>query len=123
MINGASQLVLVVKNPPAHAGDLRDVGLIPGLGRSPGGGDGSPLHYSCPENPMDRGAWQGAVRQRAKSWTCLRRLSAPQHIDQVTWLLLSQSDFASLFFLKKLLSSLPSHLKQLLYFFISGCLC
>jgi len=45
----------VVKNPPANAGDS---GLIPGLGRSPGGGNGNPLQYSCLEDPMDRGAWQ-----------------------------------------------------------------
>ena len=53
----ASQLVLVVKNLPANAVDLRDAGSIPGLGRSPGGGHGKPLQYSCLENPMDRGAW------------------------------------------------------------------
>ena len=52
----ASQVVLVVKNPPANAGDVRDVGLIPGWGRSPGEGHGNPLQYSCLENPMDRGA-------------------------------------------------------------------
>ena len=51
-----SQLALVVKNPPANAGDLRDVGSTPGWGRSPGGGHGNPLQYSCPENPMDTGA-------------------------------------------------------------------
>ena len=45
----ASQVVLVVKNPPANAGDIRDMGLIPGLGRSPGGGNGNPLQYSCLE--------------------------------------------------------------------------
>ena len=45
----------VVKNPPANAEDIRDVGLIPGLGRSPGGGNGNPLQYSCLENPMERG--------------------------------------------------------------------
>ena len=60
-IKWASQVVLLVKNPPANAGDVRDVGLIPGLGRSPGGGNGNPLQYSCLENPMDRGAWQAAV--------------------------------------------------------------
>ena len=49
----ASQVALVVKNPPANAGDM---GLIPGLGRSPGGGHGNPLQYSCLENPMDKGA-------------------------------------------------------------------
>ena len=47
----ASQVVLVVKNIPANAGDLRDVGLIPGLGRFPGGGHGSPRQYSCLEDP------------------------------------------------------------------------
>ena len=46
-----------VKNTPANAGDMRDVGLIPGSGRSPEGGHGSPLQYSFQENPMDRGAW------------------------------------------------------------------
>ena len=57
----ASQLVLVVKNPPANAVDLRDAGSIPGLGRSRGGGHSYPLQYSCPENPMDRGAWWAVV--------------------------------------------------------------
>ena len=52
----ASQVVLVVKNLPANAGDKRDVGLIPGLGRSPGVGNGNPLQYSCLENPIGRGA-------------------------------------------------------------------
>ena len=46
-----------VKNLPASAGDTRDAGSIPGLGRSPGGGHGNPFQYSCLENPMDRGAW------------------------------------------------------------------
>ena len=53
----ASQVALVLKNPPANAGDIRDAGLIPGLSRSPGGGNGNPLQHSCLENPMDRGAW------------------------------------------------------------------
>ena len=52
----ASQVVLVVKNPPASAGNVRDVGSIPGSGRSPEGGHSNPLQYSCLENPMDRGA-------------------------------------------------------------------
>ena len=47
----------MVKNPPANTGDLRDVSLIPGLGRYPGEGHGNPLKYSCLENPTDRGAW------------------------------------------------------------------
>ena len=54
--NRASQVALVLKNPSATAGDIRDVGLIPGYGRSPGGGHSNPLQYSCLENPMDRGA-------------------------------------------------------------------
>ena len=47
----------MVKNPPDNTEDVRDMGLIPGSGRSPGGGNGNPLQYSCLENPMDRGAW------------------------------------------------------------------
>ena len=50
------QVVLVVKNPPANAGDVREAGLIPGWGRSPGEGHGNPLQYPCLENPMDRAA-------------------------------------------------------------------
>ena len=61
MIRGASQVVLVVKNPPTNAGDVRDTGSIPSLGRSPGGGHSNPLQYSCWENPTDRGAWQAMV--------------------------------------------------------------
>ena len=55
----ASQVVLVVKNPPVSVGDIRDAGLIPGSGRSPGGGHGNPLQYSCLENLMDRGTVVG----------------------------------------------------------------
>ena len=57
----------VVKNPPANAGDARDADSIPGSGRSPGGGNRSPLQYSCLENPVDRGAWQAAVHGVAES--------------------------------------------------------
>ena len=60
------------KNLPANAGD---VGLIPGFGRSPGGGHGKSLQYSCIENPLDRGAWWATVHGTAKSWTCLKQLS------------------------------------------------
>ena len=69
---GTSLVVLTVKNPPVNAGDIRDVGLIPGLGRSPGVGNGNPLQYSCLENPMDRGTWQATVHRAAQSWTCLK---------------------------------------------------
>ena len=58
------QVALVVKKPPANAGDTRDAGLIPGSGRSPGGADGNPLQYSCREKFMDRGAWMTAVHGR-----------------------------------------------------------
>ena len=57
-------MALVVKNPPANAGDVRDAGLIPGPGRSPGGGNINPLLYSCLENPMEGGAWRAIVRSQ-----------------------------------------------------------
>ena len=56
-------MALVVNNLPANAGGKRDVGSIPGLGRSPGVGHGNPLQYSCLENPMSRGAWQATVHR------------------------------------------------------------
>ena len=61
----------VVKNLPASARDAGDMGSIPGSGRSPGGGNGNPLQYSCLENPTDRGAWLATVHEVAKSWTKL----------------------------------------------------
>ena len=63
----ASQVALVVKNLPAKAGDIREVGSIPGSGRSPGVGNGNPVQYSCLENPMDRGTWWATVYRVAKS--------------------------------------------------------
>ena len=76
----ASQGVLVVKNLPANAGDIRDVDLIPGLGRSSGEEHGNPLQYSCLENPMDRGAGglQSMGMQRVRHDYCYKRLST-QH--------------------------------------------
>ena len=62
-------MALVVENLPAGAGDVRDTGSIPGLGRCPGGGHGNPLQYSCLENPVDRGACRASVHRVAKSWT------------------------------------------------------
>ena len=62
-----SQVALVVKNTPANAGDLRDSGSIPGLGRSPGAGHGNSLQYSCLENPMDRGAWWATIHWVTKT--------------------------------------------------------
>ena len=62
-----SQVALVVKNPPANVGDIRDVASVPGSGRSPGEGHGNPLQYSCLDNPMDRGAWRATVHRVTKS--------------------------------------------------------
>ena len=67
-------MALLVKNLPANAGNVRDMGLIPGLGRSPGGQHGNPLQYSFLENPMDRGAWHATVHGVAKSWTQLKQM-------------------------------------------------
>ena len=66
-----SQVAPVVRDPPAEAGDAGDAGLLPGWGRSPGGGRGNPLQCSCLENPTDRGAWRVTVHEAAKSWTGL----------------------------------------------------
>ena len=64
-------------DPPSNAEDIRDAGLIPVLGRSPGEGNGNPPQYFCLENSMDRGGWQAAVPGVAHSWTRLKRLSTP----------------------------------------------
>ena len=68
----------VVNNPPASAGDVRDTGVIPGLGQFLGGENGNPLQYSRLENPLNRGAWQAMVHKAAKSQTWLKWLST-QH--------------------------------------------
>ena len=65
----------MVKNLPDNTGDIRDVGLIPVSGRPPGEGNGTPLQYSCLENPMDRGAWWAIVHVVIKSRTHLKLLS------------------------------------------------
>ena len=68
-------MALVVKDPPANAGDARDAGSIPGWGRSSGGGRGNPLQDSCLVNTMDKGAWRTRVHGSAKSLTRLKWLS------------------------------------------------
>ena len=65
----------MVKNLPANAEDIKDMGSIPGSGRSPGVGHGNPLEYSCLENPMDRGAWWAMVHRITQSQTRLKQLS------------------------------------------------
>ena len=62
-------MVLLVKNPPANAGDIRDQGSIPGLERSSGGGHGNPLQYSCLENPRGREAWRATVHKESDTYT------------------------------------------------------
>ena len=62
-------LALVIKSLPVNARDIRDTSLIPALGRSPGGGSGNPMQYSCLENPLDRGVWKAIVHRVTKSWT------------------------------------------------------
>ena len=76
---GASWVALVVKKLPINNGNTRDMGLIPGWGRSPGGGHGNPLQYSCLENPMDRGAWRATVHRVTKSQTWLKWVSKHAH--------------------------------------------
>ena len=71
----ASQVVLVLKNPPANAGVVRGTGSIPGSGTVSGGGHSNPFQYSCLENPMDKWAWKATVHRVAKSWTRLKQLS------------------------------------------------
>ena len=71
----ASQVALVVKNLPANAGDIREAGLIPGLGRSPGGGHDNPIQSSCPENPQGQGSLMGY-----SPWGC-KELDTTEELD------------------------------------------
>ena len=73
LYNWASQMTLVVKNPPANIGDIR-VSWIPGSGRSSGGGHGNPLQYSCLESPIDRGAWKATNHRVTKNQIQLKKL-------------------------------------------------
>ena len=82
-------VALEVKNPPANAGDIKDVGSIPGMGRSPGGGHGKPLQYSCLENPKHLEAWQATVHRVTKNGTVLKRYSTHAH----DWLLIQGNCF------------------------------
>ena len=77
-------MALVLKNPPAYAGDIKDLGLIPQLGRSRGGWHGIPLRYSCLENPMDRGAWWATVHRVTESQTPLKQLNMHTEITLMT---------------------------------------
>ena len=91
----ASQVALMVKNSPANAGDVRDVGLLPGLGRSPGEGNGNPLQYSCLEGPIwTEGTWRATVHRVTQSQKQLKRLSTStlpkwniQYLSFCVWLI------------------------------------
>ena len=75
-MTGTFQVSLVIKNLPDNAGDIRNVGSIPGSRRSREGGHGNPLQYSCLENPMDRGTWQATLHRVTKSQIQLSNLAA-----------------------------------------------
>ena len=102
----------VIKNSPANAGD---VGLIPGSGRSPGGGHGNPLQYSCLENPMDRGAWWAIVQWVAKELDTTWWLSLPA---PSTYSTLPQLQIAASAFLQRTWFSLTG-LASLLWFLVA----
>ena len=95
---GVSQVVLVVKNLPDNAGGVRDEGLTPGLGRSPGGGRGNPLQYSCLENSMDRGAWWVTVHGVARvrhNWSNLVHRTCPCSVSSRASLSLTKEEQVS----------------------------
>ena len=73
------------KEPAASAGDVRDMGLIPGLRKSPGREHGNSLKYSCLENPMDRRARRAVVHRIAKSWMCTEKLNMHAHVYSITF--------------------------------------
>ena len=85
-LDQASQVVLGVKNPPANAEDIRDMGLIPESERSPGGDLGNPLQYSCLENPMDRGVWWAMVHRVTKSDMTEATQHAHTSLEHLTYL-------------------------------------
>ena len=99
-------VALVVKTPPANAGDIRDRDSIPASGRSPRGGHGNPLQYSCLKNPMDRGDWQATVCRAAKSWTRLKRHSMHTQ-NPLTASILIQEPVSVALQLHVLISNLP----------------
>ena len=80
MLSNGLPSCAIVKNPSANAEDTRDLGLMPGSGRSSGVGNGNPPQYSCWENSMDRGAWQAIVHGVTKSWTRLNEC-AQAHVS------------------------------------------
>ena len=78
----------MVKNPPANAGDVRDIGLILGSGRSPGEGNGNPLQYSCLGNLMDRGAWWALVHMGCKKSDTIELSHKRKEINGLQWMMM-----------------------------------
>ena len=108
ILTWASQEVLLVKNPPANIGDIRNVDLIPGLGRSPGGGHGNSLQYSCLQNPMDRGAWWAMYSPQG------HKELAHAHPHLVNWNILYTADISYILKTKSLIITYV-HLSVLKY--------
>ena len=104
----ASQVALMVTNQPSNTGDKRDVGSIPGSGRSLGGGCGNPPQYACLENSMDRGAWQATIHRVAKGQTGLKKLRMHTYTcDAIdTTKIMDRADTSQCFLPPPLLSSL-----------------
>ena len=120
ILQADSQVVLVIKNLPARAGDVRDSSLIPGTGRSHGRGNGNAFQDSCLENPTDRGAWQATLHEVAKSQTQLKGLTMhasltfprlPYTLSQskMTMIPLPMDTYLMLFFLSSQSSALFNH--------------
>ena len=112
---GASHVVLVLKNLPVSAEEARDMGSIPGMGRSLGGRNGNPLQYSCPENSMNRGAWLVTVQGVAKSQT---RLSMHIHTEMFYSVDFEETISFPVFLF---FSSQASELVSRLYWNVPGC--
>ena len=98
-------MALIVKNLPANAGDERDAGLIPGLGRSPGGRHGNPLQCSCLENPMEKGAWWATVHGVTNSQTDCSDLAHTYALQKVCIfikILIRRKSFSKVTYMTKL---------------------
>ena len=84
-LSWTSQVALVIKSPPANARDIRDMGSIPGMGRSPEGGHGNTLQYSCLEKPLDGGAWQVIIHMVAQSRSTEATLECPHPLPESSY--------------------------------------
>ena len=85
----------MVKNPRGNAGDVKDMGSVPGLGRSPEGGNGNPLQYPCLESPIDRGAWRATVHGVTRSQTRLSGGTHTYHCRQINYTYVKENAHAT----------------------------